>query len=68
MECEDRNTLKPVHIRIFTALSALGGTAALFFTFAEKSEAENARLGGYSLSHWGLGLATFLTALFSSCS
>ena len=58
------NTLKPVHFRIFAALSALGGLAALFFTFAEKSEARNARFGGYSLSRWGLGLATAALTLF----
>ena len=44
--------------RIFSALSILFGLAALFFTFAEKSEDKNAWLGGYSASRWALGLAT----------
>ncbi len=67
MECDVRegsaNTLKPVHFRIFAALSVFGGLAALFFTFSEKSEAKNARLGGYSLSRWGLGLGTIVLTL-----
>ena len=67
MECDVRegspDTLKPVHFRIFAALSVFGGLAALFFTFSEKSEAQNARLGGYSLSRWGLGLGTIVLTL-----
>ncbi len=54
------DALRPVHFRIFTALSILGGSAALIFNFAERSEARNARFAGYSLSRWGLGLLTAL--------
>ena len=54
------DALRPVHFRIFTALSILGGSAALIFNFAERSEAKNARFAGYSLSRWGLGLLTAL--------
>ena len=54
------DSFQAVHTRIFLALSVLGGLAALFFTFAEKSESKNAALGGYSLSRWGLGGLTFL--------
>ena len=68
MACEVKegssNALKPIQLRIFTALSVLSGLAALFFTFAEKSEARNARFGGYSLSRWGLGLVTAVPVLF----
>lgn len=40
------------------ALSVLGGLAALFFTFAEKSEVKNAGFLGYSPVRWVLGAAT----------
>ena len=56
-------TLRSSSFRIFTALSAFGGLAALFFTFAEKSENKNAWLGGYSAGRWGLGLFTALLTL-----
>ena len=61
---EEKSGLRPIHIRIFAALSVLSGLAALFFTFAEKSEAGSARFGGYSLFRWGLGLATAVLILF----
>lgn len=48
----------------FCALSVLCGLTALFFTFAQPSEAKNAALAGYSLSRWLLGL---LTALIPAC-
>ena len=57
------NILQPIHFRIFSALSVLGGLAALFFTFAEKSEAKNASFGGYSLFRWGLGAGTAILTL-----
>ena len=60
---EEESGLRPIHIRLFAALSVFSGLAALFFTFAEKSEAKNARLGGYSLSRWGLGLVTAVLIL-----
>ncbi len=60
---EEESGLRPIHIRLFAALSVFSGLAALFFTFAEKSEAKNARLGGYSISRWGLGLATAVLIL-----
>lgn len=55
---ERPGALRSVHFRIFAALSILSGSAALFFTFAEKSEGKNAWLGGYSASRWALGLGT----------
>ena len=69
MGCEVKegpsNTLKPVRFRIFAALSALSGLAALFFTFAEKSESKSAWLAGYSAMRWLLGLLT--TGLLAVC-
>ncbi|MBQ4514589.1 MAG: hypothetical protein II969_16470 [Anaerolineaceae bacterium] len=50
--------LKSVQVQLFLVLSILAGMAALFFTFATPSDAQNARLGAYSFSRWLLGLAT----------
>ncbi len=59
------DALHPLHFRIFTALSVLGGLAALFFTFAEKSEHGSAGLGGYSAARWVLGAVT--AVLLAGC-
>ena len=55
---QQSETLHPVHFRIFSALSVLGGLAALFFTFAERSELKNAGFLGYSPARWVLGAGT----------
>ena len=52
---------------MFCCLSVLAGLAALFFTFANPSEAKNAQFGGYSYSRWALGFGTVvLTAVFAA--
>ncbi len=58
MKENQAEALRSVHFRIFSALSVLGGLAALFFTFAEKSELKNAGFGGYSPERWALGAVT----------
>ena len=55
---------RPIHFRIFTALSVLSGLAALCFTFVHPSEQKNAWMGGYSASRWLLGIFTLLILLF----
>ena len=52
---------------MFCCLSVLAGLTALFFTFANPSEAKNAQFGGYSYSRWALGFGTVvLTAVFAA--
>ena len=61
---QKKGHLTPVTFRIFNVLSVLSGLTALFFTFAEPSEAKNARFGGYSLQRWLLGAVTLLLLAF----
>ncbi|MBQ6517667.1 MAG: hypothetical protein IJI14_03050 [Anaerolineaceae bacterium] len=61
---DSRHSVPGHYFQTFCALSALGGLTALFFTFAEQSEAKSALFAGYSLSRWLLGL---FTALLSAC-
>ena len=59
------DAFRPVHFRLFTALSVLSGLTALFFTFSGKSELKNAGFLGYSPARWVLGAVTM--ALLAGC-
>ncbi len=57
---EKGSGLRPVHFRIFSALSVSCGLAALVFTFTVPSEGKNSFVGGFSILRWFLGLGTAL--------